>query len=196
MRWLSRRTLALTLGVVSVAYALNNLYQPVVVVGDSMSPTLRAGRVLFVDRTYYRMHRPAPGEVVVFTREGAACIKRVYRGPGELVYCLYHEFGAEALPLLISEARLEAVRQRYIRQNSRLRIVRLRVPEDHVFLVGDNPSRSEDSRKFGAIPLRDLLGRVRVDPTPVDYCRWEVRALPERRLTRTVATRKHEPRNE
>lgn len=35
-----------------------------------------------------------------------------------------------------------------------------RVPADHIYVVGDNLEVSEDSRTFGAIPLRSVIGKV------------------------------------
>src|SRR5687767_9661265 len=64
-------------------YGVGILYQPTVVMGDSMSPTLKSGRMIWVDRTHYRRHQPKAGEVVVFRHEGHTYVKRVYRGPGE-----------------------------------------------------------------------------------------------------------------
>lgn len=32
----------------------------------------------------------------------------------------------------------------------------------YVYLVGDNPARSRDSRAFGPVPIRSVVGRVRV----------------------------------
>ena len=40
-----------------------------------------------------------------------------------------------------------------------------KVPQDHVFVLGDNRSNSHDSRQFGSVPIGDIVG-------PVQYVYW------------------------
>ena len=35
-----------------------------------------------------------------------------------------------------------------------------RVPEGHVFILGDYRTQARDSRDFGAVPLKDIEGKV------------------------------------
>lgn len=41
------------------------------------------------------------------------------------------------------------------------------IPEDHVWLSGDNMPFSQDSRSYGPVPTRNLLGRLVVAVRPV-----------------------------
>ena len=34
------------------------------------------------------------------------------------------------------------------------------VPEDYIFVIGDNPSESVDSRTFGFVPVSNVTGKV------------------------------------
>ena len=40
------------------------------------------------------------------------------------------------------------------------RIAHLKIPDGSVWLLGDNPSNSNDSRSYGPVPLKLLQGRV------------------------------------
>src|ERR1043165_8451972 len=72
----------------ALVYTAGSLFQPTVVVGQSMYPTLPSGRVIWVDRLYYKLHHPERGEVIVFRRDGYTYVKRVCRAGGEPVYYL------------------------------------------------------------------------------------------------------------
>ena len=138
------------------------IYQPTIVVGNSMSPTLRSGGIIWIDRTYYLRHRPQRGEVVVFHADGQTCVKRVYRGPGEKVYYLAND--SDWLGL-VRESYAPDLRERYRKYRSNVRVKEMRVPDDCIFVLGDNLSWSEDSRQMGPIPISDLVGRAHL---PVD----------------------------
>lgn len=36
----------------------------------------------------------------------------------------------------------------------------IRIPENHYFVIGDNPSMSQDSREFGLIPKTNIIGKA------------------------------------
>lgn len=100
--------------------------------GRSMHPTLAEGQWLL---TRPVRRRVAVGDIVVLTAgRGRRYVKRVAAGPGDLV-----EF--EAGRLFVNRHALDG--------RSRIagaRIETWHVPTDHFFVVGDNPSQSDDSR--------------------------------------------------
>lgn len=157
--------------VATAIYAFGNLYQPTVVVGESMAPTLKDGKVIWVDRTYYKNHKPQCGEVVVFKDEaGVTYVKRVYRGPGETLH--YIASGGSFL-LPVREPFAEGLKSRYDAGNGTLRIKQMQVDEDSVFVLGDNFSISIDSRQIGPVPIRSIIGRAHLESSPAQAMRYE-----------------------
>lgn len=163
-------------------YGFGNFFQPTVVVGESMSPTLKNGRVIWIDRTYYKTHKPQCGEVVVFKDDaGITYVKRVYRGPGESLH--YIASGSTFL-LPVREPFAEGMKARYDEGRGLLRIKEMRVDDDSVFVLGDNFNVSIDSRQIGPVPIRSIIGRAHLDATPAQAMRYEFvpKTLRRRRL--------------
>jgi signal peptidase I len=123
-----------------------------------MEPTLRAGHVSWVDRNYYRRHPARRGDVVLFRFRGNTCVKRIYRAPGER---LYYCGSPTEVVLPVREASSLKMRPGTRRHPNALKS--FTVPEGCVFVLGDNPRNSEDSRAFGMIPMECVLGRVCVE---------------------------------
>jgi len=146
-------------GIAASLYAIANLFTPTVVVGDSMAPTLRSGKVIWVDRTYYKTHKPSAGEVVVFRVDGITYVKRIYRGPGDVIH--YVASGAEWVGP-VRETQVSYVKTRYEGRRGALSLKYVRVPQDSIFVIGDNYLRSIDSRELGPIPMSAVIGRARL----------------------------------
>jgi signal peptidase I len=157
------------LGAATLIFAAGNLFQPTVVVGESMAPTLRSGRVIWIDRTYYKKHKPRQGEVVVFRQDGEVYVKRVYRGPGERL--AYVVSGAEWVSP-VRETSIEEMRRRCAR-NRNMHICEMTVPEDSVFVLGDNYLASIDSRQLGPISISDIIGRAHLETDMTRLTRFE-----------------------
>ena len=154
---LSRRRYLASAGGACLAVCLGSMFHPVVIYGTSMEPALHARQLVWMDRTYYWFHRPKRGEVIVFQFQGETYVKRIYRGPGRRMHCLEVR-GGNIGP--IRESSLAICRER-LADASVYRIVRLDVPDDGVYVLGDNTSSSIDSRSLGPIPIGCVLGRVR-----------------------------------
>lgn len=148
------------LGSAAFLYGVGSLFQPTVVVGQSMAPTLDPGKVIYLDRTYYLAHTPSRGEVVVFKRGDETYVKRVYRGPGETYHYLS---GGGQLLGLVNDEDAAAMKQRWLHRRTSVTVKMGVVPMDSVYVVGDNAPNSEDSRVFGPVPLDKLIGRAHLD---------------------------------
>lgn len=130
--------------------------------GPSMLPSYTDGQILFVNRLAYGLQGPiigdywwiwkAPnfGDPVVVKRpeSGDWVVKRVAGLPGTPVTIEDHRLNLGSQQILLSPA------QEYWLSSCS------KVPDDSVFLLGDNLDRSQDSRDWGFVPLKNVLGRA------------------------------------
>jgi signal peptidase I len=127
-----------------------NVVQAFVVPTESMSPTIRAREGVLVDKLAYRNGPVCRGDVVVFRNPSQPYqhyITRVVALGGDTVEIRQDE-------LYVNGARLARAPQV-------TDLPLLRVPTGHCFVLGDQRQQSVDSREFGPVPLRDIVGRVR-----------------------------------
>ena len=74
------------LGGLTLLMALGSFrYRLVIIVGNSMSPTLRTGELVVVDRRAYLLAAPAENEIALAEDRGALIVKRVVGLPGQSV---------------------------------------------------------------------------------------------------------------
>lgn len=129
------------------------LAQATVVRGQSMEPTLHDNQRVIVEKITYRLFGgPRRGDIVVLTVPGNPdrLIKRVVALGGETIAIQGGQILIDGIPLVESWA------------------VRLGgpdypptlVPEGHVFVLGDNRGHSNDSRSFGPVPVRNIIGHA------------------------------------
>jgi len=137
------------------------LAQATQVYGQSMEPNLHAGQRLIVEKISYRLHPPRRGDIVVLRlpeQQGNFLIKRVVGLPGETVEIHDQQVFIDGHPLGES----------YLGQPIRYSMPSHRVPEDSVFVLGDNRGFSNDSRSFGPVPLSNVIGRAWIRYWPPD----------------------------
>jgi signal peptidase I len=143
-----------------------------VVEGTSMYSTLDTGDRVFVNKMSYRMHDPNRGDVVVLHEITGTnqrdLIKRVIALPGEEIEIVNCEVRIDGL--LLREPYLDPTV--VTPGNCGGDLQASTVPEDHVFVMGDNRPGSQDSRSLGAIPYDDLVGRAFVVFWPRGSWQW------------------------
>lgn len=150
------------------------VFQRMVVAGPSMEPTLRDADQLFVQKISHTLSRlPAYGDVVVIdsrldrqrsigdeltetvqklrTQPNYFFVKRVIGRPGDVIEFKNGELwrnGTKLEEAYVMESRLH--------DPNRV----IKVPQGHLFVMGDNRNQSLDSRRIGSIPLDHCLGIV------------------------------------
>jgi signal peptidase I len=145
-----------------------------VVDGHSMDTTLHDGDRVFVNKLSYRLHEPNRGDVVVLHEITGATerdlIKRVIALEGETVEMRNCEVRIDGVVLEEPYLDPEVVTP----GNCGGDFDRQIVPEDHVFVMGDNRGGSQDSRSpsLGPIDEDDIVGRAFVVFWPTSNWRW------------------------
>lgn len=144
------------------------LFSPIVVDGESMMPTLQDRERMIVNKIVYFIGEPERGDIIVFhATESKDWIKRVIGLPGDKI-----EMKNDVL--YIND---EVVEEPYL-VSSKFNISGVLtddfsevVPEDHLFVLGDNRRNSRDSRWIGSIPIEDVVGRADVVFWPIQNIR-------------------------
>ncbi len=134
--------------------------QPFIVRGESMDPTFADGQYLIIDEITYRNNPPARGDVVVFKYpkdESKYFIKRIIGLPGETVKIINGKVTISSA----SDIKGTELNEPYI-QDLSFENTSQTLGNDEYFAMGDNRSNSLDSRIWGALPKKNITGRVLV----------------------------------
>ncbi len=134
--------------------------QPFIVRGESMDPTFKDGQYLIVDELTYRNDAPERGDVVVFkypVDPSKYFIKRIIGLPNEEVYI------KNGIVSIITSKNPKGIvlDEPYLKSISFENTTFVLGPNEY-FVMGDNRSNSLDSRVWGALPVKNITGRVLV----------------------------------
>jgi signal peptidase I len=146
----------------------------------SMEPTLQCARPaqgcdgtfsdrVIANRLAYRFRDPHRGDIVVFTAppaakqqctEGGTFVKRIVGLPGEVVSERHGDVYIDG----------RALKEPYVDSSRRDTITKTwpRVPPNEYFMMGDNRSASCDSRMWGPVPRKNLIGPVLLTYWPLN----------------------------
>lgn len=120
--------------------------------GSSMEPSLHSGEFVIVSKLSYRIGSPHIGDVIVFhfpRDPEQEYIKRVIGLPGDHVE-------VKNGSVYVNGQRLD---ENYIAADPAYNITR-DVPEDALFVLGDNRNNSSDSHNWGPVPLDFVVGKA------------------------------------
>jgi signal peptidase I len=119
-------------GFAALGYARDNWIEAFRIPTSSMEPAVSRGAHLLADKTAYQRMSPQKGDIVIFIYPDDRSKKFIKR--------------IEALP---GDTYKDADG------------IEKQIPHGFVYVLGDNKDHSVDSRQFGLIPLRDIIGKVR-----------------------------------
>ena len=121
----------------------------------SMQPTLYAGNFVLVNKVAYRFGSPSRGDIIVFRYPPdptqVPYIKRVIGLPGDRIRIADGKVYIN--DQLFTEPYLTVTTQRGGTWD---------VPQNSLFVMGDNRNNSSDSRSWGWVPIQNIIGKAEV----------------------------------
>ena len=166
VRWIGELVVMVALAFLLASGIRAYVIQPYVIPSGSMEPTIEISDRVLANKFVYRFGEPERGDVVVLddpTGTVQTLIKRVIATGGETVDLVDgkvlidgvaldepYTHGKESVPMT------PEITFPYT------------VPEDSVWLMGDNRTNSADSRVFGAVPLSEIRGQAICTFWPLD----------------------------
>jgi len=140
---------------------------PFIVDGASMHPTFENLDYLVIDEIVYRFKAPARGDVIVFRypKDPAVFyIKRVIGLPGDTV-----SIDHGVVSIKTAEGNTFPLNEPYIVNEDATYTKDVTLKQDEYFVMGDNRPNSSDSRVWGVLPRKDIIGRVDLRLLPVAH---------------------------
>ncbi|MEM7344309.1 MAG: signal peptidase I, partial [Chloroflexota bacterium] len=171
MLHLTREILETIVPAVLIALLINLfLAQATRVYGQSMEPNLHSDQRLIVEKLSYNAYLqqylgfngPERGDIVVIripTQGNELLIKRVMALPGDTISIQNGQVSVNGV----------ALQEPYIAGGRTAGSYGpTTVPPLHIFVLGDNRDFSNDSRNFGTVPLKNVVGRAWFSYWPID----------------------------
>jgi len=141
------------------------LVQNYKVEGYSMEPTLDDGQYLLINKVGMHFHHMDRGDIIVFQYPldpSKSFVKRVVALPGDTVEIRDQQTIVDG----------KVVKEPYLRSPENGFYQRTVVPPGEFFVLGDNRNNSSDSRAWGMLPQKDVIGMAWVSYWPPP--RWGV----------------------
>lgn len=153
LEWLE--SIAISIFIVILVFTF--VFRIVIVDGSSMFPTLEDGQRLVISHLFYT---PKQGDIVVVNSKGLnkTIIKRVIATEGQTVDINFDKHTVTVDGKTLDEPYINEPTVRNDGGNT----YPLIVPENTIFVMGDNRNNSTDSRNslVGFIPIDDVLGKA------------------------------------
>lgn len=137
--------------------ATDRLVHTYIMPDDSMSPALQPQDQVLFHQFAYWFKQPERGEIVAFHRPDtrSLSIKRVIGLPGETLVIdagslKVNDKAVAPARVLPGAKHLTSPQDKFV------------VPADSVFVLSDSPAEFYDSRSYGAVPVKDLVGKASV----------------------------------
>lgn len=118
-------------------------FEVYIINGPSMEPTYENGDIVFVNKFNYSLEKD---KIAIFKVKDKILIKRIAALENEEV--------------IFKDGNVY-VNGEYVEGKTKMPDGKYRVPDDSIFVLGDNRENSVDSRDFGAVPESKVIGTVK-----------------------------------
>lgn len=131
--------------------------------GTSMEPFIKDGQTVYCNKLYYGLvkpfgdelliqwRKPEINDIVIYLYENRVIVKRCAAIEGQkLEYSCDSQYN-----LYVDEKCFPLTETQY-----HLMFKSSQVPQDTILCIGDNAANSIDSRNYGFVPVKNVIGRI------------------------------------
>lgn len=138
------------------------IFGPYKIPTSSMEPTFMPEDKIFVDKLSYRFHEPLRGDIIVFKYprdRKKDFVKRLAGLPGDTLEIRKGVLIVNGKPMTdppFGQHTYYNVEDWEFAKTGQV----ISVPEGHFFALGDNSAHSADSRQWGFVPKKNMIGKA------------------------------------
>lgn len=133
------------------------------VVGPSMEPNYKSGDLLFLNKITYRFKEPRLFDVVVIANDDTKyMIKRIIGLPGDTIEYKDNKLYING-EITKEYFNISGVTKDFSLEQFDYEVI----PDGYYFVLGDNRENSKDSRTYGLISRKDIIGKVQFRIWPI-----------------------------
>lgn len=158
--------LPLAVAAAIAVFAQATIAKPYQIPSGSMLPTIQLQDRILANRLVYRFQPIERGDIIVFkppqgVNQSIPYVKRVIGLPGDTVEIRNNQVLVNGEEFVVPQAVTPVYTQ-----------APELVPDDQLFVMGDNRNESSDSHIWGFVPEDNVIGKAQLIYWPLDHRQW------------------------